>query len=523
MSETKQITKAAGKIGLATFASRILGLIRDMVVASLGAGLATDAFYVAYRIPNLLRELLAEGSMSAGFIPVFTEYWTTKSKEEAWKLACRVFTILLIVLLLVCAAGIALSTWLVPLIAPGFSNDGGKLDLTILLTRIMFPYLLFIGLAALTMGVLNSIRSFGVPALSPAVDNMVIILSIVVFSWVLKDPIIGIAIAVTLGGMAQYIFQLPTLYRNGLFFKLDFGFSDPGVKKVFTLILPTLLGLSVTQISLLINTHLASRLPEGSVTYLYYGTRLIHFPLGIFAIAVATAILPSLSTQAAKKDIEGVKESFAFGLKLVFFISFPAMMGLIFLRVPIVQVLFQHGDFTYAATQGTAQAVLYYSLGLWAFAGVRIAVPVFYALQDTRTPVRIAVISLMVNIVMSLILMWPLAHGGLALATALASMTNLSLLIWALRKKIGQIGFSAILQSHLKVLGAGISVALICGWVSEQGVWLMSGHLFEKIVYVAGAVIFSLIAYFGIHYLIKGEEMKFLVKMIRQRSVRSEG
>ncbi|MBI1821062.1 MAG: murein biosynthesis integral membrane protein MurJ [Nitrospirae bacterium] len=516
MSETKRITKAAGKIGLATLTSRILGLIRDMVVARLGAGLATDAFYVAYRIPNLLRELLAEGSMSAGFIPVFTEYWTTRSKQEAWDLACKVFTILLGILLIVCTLGIIFSPWIVPLIAPGFTHEGGKLDLTIDLTRIMFPYLLFIGLAALVMGVLNSIRLFGIPALAPAVDNLVIIISIFIFTWFLKDPIVGIAIAVTLGGLVQFLFQLPALYKSGMPFRLNFQVRDSGVKKVFTLILPSLLGLSVAQINLLVNTHLASRLAEGSVTYLYYGIRLIHFPLGIFAIAVATAILPSLSASAAKKDIEGLKESFSFGLRLVFFIAFPATIGLVFLRVPIVQILFQHGDFTFAATQGTATAVFYYALGLWAFAGVRIVVPVFYALQDTKTPVKIAVASLFANILFSLILMGPLQHGGLALATSLASVLNMGLLVWILRKKIGNLGFRKILQSHLKVIFSSIGIAVICYWVNDMGIWLMKDETFEKLFYAGTAIFTSVASYFALHFWMKGEELQFIWKMLKR-------
>lgn len=518
MTETKKITKAAGKIGLATLTSRILGMIRDMVVARLGAGLATDAFYVAYRIPNLLRELLAEGSMSAGFIPVFTEYWTTRTKAEAWELACKVFTLLLGILLVVCALGIYFAPWIVHLIAPGFSDEGGKFSLTIVLTRIMFPYLLFIGLAALTMGVLNSIRAFGIPALAPAVDNLVIIFSIFIFSWYLKDPIIGIAVAVTLGGTVQFLFQLPSLFKNGLLFKLNFGIRDPGVKKIFSLVLPTLLGLSVAQINLLVNTLLASTLAEGSVTYLYYGIRLIHFPLGIFAIAVATAILPSLSTQAAKKDMDGLKESFSFGLRLVFFISFPAMIGLIFLRVPIVQVLFQHGDFTFSATEGTATAVLYYSLGLWAFAGVRIVIPVFYALQDTKTPVKIAIVSLLSNIVLSLILMGPLKHGGLALATSLASAINLTLLIWILRKRLGNLDGKRILQSHIKVIIASAGIALVCYWVNDMGIWLMKGENFEKFFYLVVALFVSVSSYLFIHLFMKGEELAFLLRMLKKEN-----
>jgi putative peptidoglycan lipid II flippase len=252
------------------------------------------------------------------------------------------------------------------------------------------------------------------------------------------------------------------------------------------------------------------------VTYLYYGIRLIHFPLGIFAIAVATAILPSLSTQAAQKDMEGLKESFSFGLRLVFFISFPAMIGLILLRVPIVQILFQHGDFNFSATQGTATAVLFYSMGLWAFAGVRIVIPVFYALQDTRTPVKIAVISLLSNIVLSLILMGPLKHGGLALATSLASMINLMFLIWILRKRLGRLDGKRILRSHLKVILASTGIALVCYWVNDMGIWLMKGESFEKIFYLTLAIFVSVASYFFFHFLMKGEELRFIWKSLKK-------
>ena len=517
VDEKGRITKAAGLIGLATLLSRILGLIRDMVQARyFGAGLAADAFFVAYRIPNMLREMFAEGTMAAAFIPVFTEYLTHRSKEDARRLANVTFTALTLLLSVISVIGIVAAPFIVKIIAPGFIDTPGKFDLTVSLTRIMFPFLLFIGLAAVAMGVLNSLRSFGAPALAPSFYNLSVILTILFLSQHLTEPIMGLAIGVLLGGLTQFLIQLPSLKKQGFFFQLNLERHE-GVRRIGLLAVPIIIGLSVADINLLISTLIASFLPQGSVTYLFYGMRLIQFPLGIFAVAVATAILPTMSSQAARGATVELRETLSFGLRLVFFITFPAMIGLIMFRIPIVHFLFQHGAFTLENTLGTSAAVLCYSLGLWAFAGVRIVAPAFYALQDTKTPVKTAVLAMLVNILLSVSLMGPLKHAGLALATSLSSILNLSILLWLLRRRLGRIGFRAVLRSHFRVVLASLIIVVWGFFVTKQTIWMAKAHWFEKGALLGGGIILSIGGYFIIHLLIKTEELTFLMGLIKDK------
>lgn len=518
MEEGHKIARAAAVIGAATFISRVLGFIRDMVVAKgFGATSAADTFYVAYRIPNLLREMFAEGSISAAFIPVFTEYLTKRSKEEAVRLANATFTIILVILSGISILGIVFTPAIVRLIAPGFGSDPEKAYLTILLTRIMFPFLLFVGIAALAMGILNSLKSFFSPAMAPAMFNVVIIASTLVISPMLDRPILGVAIGVLLGGLVQFLYQVPSMRRNGFAPGLIFDPFHPGVKRIALLILPVMFGLSVSQINLLVNTILASYLPEGSVSYLYYGMRLIQFPLGMFGVAIATAILPTMSAQVARGELDEMRETLSFGMRLVLFITLPAIAGLIFFRAPIIHLLFQHGEFDYKATLGTATALLYYSLGLWAFAGVRIAVPAFYSMQDTATPVKVAIISLIVNIVLNILLIKPLGHGGLALASSVSSSLNLLLLLWILRGKIGRIDGRKIARSTIKALAASVVIVLVGIIISHNGVWELEGSWGYKAILLGSGMGISIAGYIFIHTLLKTDELVFLFDLIRKR------
>jgi putative peptidoglycan lipid II flippase len=523
LGEEKRVVRATGVIAFGTLVSRITGLVRDIVLGSLfGTQIAADAYYVAFRIPSLLRELFAEGSMSAAFIPVFTEYLTRKTKEETRELVRSAFTTLLILLLIVVGAGILLSRWIVSVMARGFADEPGKFNLTVSLTQIMFPYLLLISLAALVMGILNSHRRFGPPALSSAVFNVGSIATVLIAAPLYSEPILAAALGVTLGGLLQFAFQLPALAKTGMIPPLRKLFAPvwpihPGVKKMGALILPTMIGLSVAQVNILVNTLLATYLPEGSVSYLYFGMRLIHFPLGMFGVALATALLPTLSTQAARREFGEMRKTVSFGLRLIFYICIPAMVGLITLRVPIVSVLFQHGEFGRIATEGTATAVLYYAVGLWAFAGVRVVVPAFYSMQDTRTPVKIGVLAMLANIVLNLILMLPLRHGGLALAASLASGLNLTLLLWVLRKRIGRIDGRRILSSAAKVLLASTAIALPSLWLSHLPVWETSGELLQKIGLLAGAIGVGLFGFVLFHSVLKTEEQRFLFELVKEK------
>ena len=515
MSEAARVTKAAGVVGSATLLSRILGLVRDMVTAwFFGTGLAADAFFVAFRIPNLLRRLFAEGSLTVAFIPVFTEYLYNRGREEAFSLARSAWWILAMILAAVTVLGVAIAPVIVKIIALGFSSPD-KFELTVLLTRIMFPYIFFIGLVALAMGILNALGHFAAPALAPVLLNVGMIGCVFLLSPYLEKPSVGLAIGVIVGGALQLALQIPFMIRKGFHLLVRSPLYHSALKRIALLMSPAVLGAAVYQISTLVDTLLASLLPEGSVSYLYYADRLVQFPLGVFAIALATAALPSLSKQAALGDTEGLRTSFSYALRLVFFITIPAMTGLIVLREPIVQLLFERGAFDPAATRMTAEALFYYAIGLCAFSGVRIVASTFYALQDTKTPVRMAVISLVVKIVLSILFMGPMRHGGLALATSLASGVNLVLLIWALRKRLGRIGARGILGSILKstasavVMGAVIVLAAV--WISPQRSW----STWCLLTWVLGGVAGGAVLYCGIASLFRCAEVAAVVDMVK--------
>jgi putative peptidoglycan lipid II flippase len=527
MSENIKVAKAAGVVGAATLLSRVMGYVRDMVMSwAFGTTAAADAFYVAYRIPNLLRELLAEGSMSAAFIPVFTETLTKGSKDEARRLANAVFARLLVILVIVTGLGIIFAPYIVKLIAWGwkFKDHRDKFLLAASLTRMMFPYLLFIGMAALAMGMLNSLRSFLLPALSPVMLNVMTIGSVVLLSPRMPEPIMGAAVGVVLGGLFQFLIQLPGLKRQGMMLTPRFSPSHPGVKRIGSLALPVFISSSVTQLNIFISTILASFLATGSITFLFYGMRFIHFPLGIFGVAIATAVLPTLSSQAAKQEREQFRETLSLGIRLVFFIMFPAMAGLIMLRVPIVNLLLEHGEFNRISTLGTATALLYYAVGLWAFAGVRVVSQAFYSLQDTRTPVRIAMLALAANILLSVMLIQtPLQHGGLALANSLAAALNITLLTRRLRKKIGRMDGRRIFMSLLKIVPASVLMGVIGWWVARNPMWESPGNTLIKIQWLGGAMAVSVLFYVVAMWAMRSEELTFLWGMVRRKGRRGDG
>ena len=469
-SENRKVTRAAGVVGVATLLSRIFGYVRDMVFASFfGAGMTADAFIAAFRIPNLLRRLFGEGSLSIAFVPVFTETLLKGGREDGLRLAVSALKLLLVCLSVISIIGVVAAPSIIQAVAPGFSDLPEKMGLTVTLTRVMFPYVAFIGLVALCMGILNVLGHFAAPAIAPVLLNLAMIGAVFAvsrFSDSETVQVMGLAGGVLLGGVLQLALQLPYLVKHGVRFWVRSGLWHPAMKKVGILMLPTIFGAAVYQINILVGTLLASLLPEGSVSYLYYADRLVQFPLGIFAQAAATAVLPSLSRQAANGDQAGMGDTFGHAMSLVLFITIPAMVGLIALREPIVALLFQRGAFDAQTTRLTSDALLYYALGLWAFAAVRIVVSTFYAMQDTRTPVKTATISIAVNILFGMALMGPMKHCGLALATSLASVVNLVLLVVVLRTKLGVIRWRLIFSSCLKTLVASglmaLGVVVIC-------------------------------------------------------------
>lgn len=521
--ENQAVIKSAGIIGVATFSSRILGFARDMIIARLfGATPAADAFFVAYRIPNLLRELFAEGSMSAAFIPVFTEYHTLKSKQDAWELASAAFTTLLTIVTGVTLIGILGSAGIVWLLAPGFHDDPIRLEMTTVLTCIMFPYLIFISLAALAMGVLNSLRAFAAPAFSPVFFNVVIIGCALFLAPTMPEPIIGVAIGVVAGGAAQFAMQLPGLKRRGMLFGFKFNPGHPGVRKIGRLMIPSLLGLSVTQINITVSTILGSFF-AGGPTYLFYGMRLIQFPLGIFGVALVTAILPTLSAQAARGALDELRTTLGFGLRMIIFIMLPAMVGLILLRTPIVHLVFEHGTFTAHDTAETAFAVLCYAVGLWAFGGVRIIVSAFYSLKDTTTPVISATIAVVANILFSLVLMSHLGAAGLALATALAAMVNGGILVAVLNRRLGGVDWSSVLRSAGRVVIGCVPIIVACWWVAEAQIWTQPNDWIAKSAMLLVGIGLSVGGYLGIHAFFRSEELGVVWGMVRRKLGRVMG
>ena len=515
MSENSRVVKAASVVGTATFFSRILGFIRDAVIAwYFGAGFSSDAFIAAFRIPNLLRRLFAEGSLSAAFIPVFTQYLIRRGRTEAYALARSAIMLVSVLLLLIVIGGIIISPGIVKLVAPGFGSD--KYALTVDLTRLMFPYIFFVGLVALSMGILNVLGHFAAPALAPALLNISIIGSVLIIAPRLSVPAVALALGVLVGGVCQLALQLPVLWRKGFRFRGKAQWLHPGLKQIGTLIPPVIIGGAVYQINIVVSTILGSLLAEGSVTYLYFADRLVQFPLGVFAIAAATAVLPSLSRQAAIEDYGALKDTFGHALKLVFFISMPAMLGLIVLRESIVALLFQRGEFDTLATQLTARALLYYSLGLWAFSAVRIVAATFFAMQDSRTPVKMAGISILANMAMGVVLMKPLAHGGLALATSLSSILNLGLLVHALRSKLGALGWRNIARSFCRIL---ISSLAMGGVVWAAGRILLPDPVLDPtglLGGVAGCIAIGVCTYGGLSYVLKSPELHIVILEIRK-------
>lgn len=523
MGERERIAKAAGKMSFATLISRILGYVKDMILAFyFGATGISDAFFAAFRITNFLRELFAEGSMSSAFIPVLTENRHTQGEEAAQRLVKITFSFILLCAGIICVLGIIFAPAIVSVITHGFADQPEKFSLTVLLTRIMFPFLLFISLAALIMGTLNTKRVFFIPSLAPAMLNITIILIVIALVPLLKQPIIAVAIGVVIGGFVQFAFQLPSFYKKN--YRLGFiaDFRHPALKKMAVLLIPATLALAVNQVYILVSLLLASYLPEGSITYLYYSMRLIQFPIGIFIVAVGQAALPTLSEHAVRGDYEKLKEHFSFALRLLFFISIPSMAGLIALREPIVNILFQRGTFDYVATKATAEALLFYALAIWAIGGVKVLTVTFYSLQDTKTPVKIAAVGFAVNLILSLILMGPLRHSGLALAFSLAAILNAGLLFYFLNKRLERMDVRRIMQSLMKAVVASIIMGLT-GWTLLRGErWQTSGDTIEKALYLAVTVIVCIILYAVFSFLLKNEEMAYIFETFKNK-IRNKG
>ncbi|HEY7729156.1 MAG TPA: murein biosynthesis integral membrane protein MurJ [Candidatus Eisenbacteria bacterium] len=506
------IARAAGVISLATFLSRVLGLIREQVFAVFfGAGFAVDAFQVAFRIPNLLRDLFAEGAMSAAFVPTLTSTRERQGDQATLRLANLVINFLLVVLSGICLVGILGAKWFVPLLAPGFGRVEGKLELTTLMAQIMMPFLLLVALAAAVMGVLNTRRIYFIPAVAPTMLNLALIASGFVIAPFMPrfglEPIVGMAIGATLGGLGQLLIQVPALRGLGFRWRPIVSFRDPGVLRITALMAPAAVGLAATQVNIFVNTLLASLLRQGSVSWLNYAYRLMQLPIGLFGVAIATVTLAEVSRHAARKDMAELKRTLSFSLRFVFFLTLPATLLLVALAQPIVALLYQHGRFGPEDTIQTAQALWAYAVGLAAFSAVRVLVPVCYSLGMTRLPVTVSFITIAANVVLNFALMVPLQHRGLALATSIASVLNFILLFEVLRRKIGRLGGAGIARSAGKILAAsGIAAAAGYFAASSVGHALGSEGLLERVSIVGAGLLAGLLTYLAACVALRIEE-----------------
>jgi len=518
MTEKGNIARAAGILGSATILSRVMGMVRDMIVSRLfGAGFATDAFFAAFQIPNMLRRFFAEGALTSAFVPIFSETLNRRSEEEARELANTCFSLLTVVMAGVTLAGLLASPVIVGLMFPGFHAEPGKFELTVLLNRVMFPYIFFISLVALCMGILNTVRHFFTPAISTVFLNLSMITAALCLRGFFTVPVVALAVGVLIGGVIQLLLQLPVLWSKGFAIRPRFDFGHPQVRRIALLMVPSVFGVGVYYLNITVSAVLASLLPQGSVSYLYYAQRLFEFPQGIFTVSVAQAVLPSMSRQAAEGDMSGMKESLAFGLRLTLFITIPAMAGLMACSTPIFSLIFMGGAFDYAKAVNSAQALFYYSLGLSFVAMTRVLAPAFYALKDTRTPVWTAFCTFLLNLGFSLALMGPLKHGGLALATTISALGNMLMLLWFLRRKIGSFGGRGIMFCGLKSLAAAVPMAVTVHYLCGRADWSLMGHKTGKALMLGGAIAVGAVIYGIAVRLLRSEEALEMLMLLRRK------
>jgi len=527
------VARHVGAVSAATFLSRILGLLRDQVFAAwFGAGTAADAFNMAFRVPNLVRDLFAEGAMSASFVPTFTSWREQQGDEAAWALGRQLMSTLLVVLLALCTLFWLFAPQLLGTMAGGFAAVPGKLALTVSLTRIMLLFLPAVALAAAAMGMLNARGVFFLPALAPALLNVGMIVFglglIPICRLVGWPPIAAMALGVVLGGLLQFACQLPALHRLGFRMRLEIPTWHPGVRRVAMLMLPATVGLAATQLNIFVSQAIASSFREGSVSWLQYAFRLMQLPIGLFGVAVATVSLPALSRAAARKDVPELRSTLSESVRLVFLLTVPSALLLAVMAEPIIALLFQHGRFHATDTVATAGALVMYCVGLPAFAAVGIFARAFYALGDTRTPVRATFVAVGVNLALNLLFVGPLArlglaHRGLALATSATSFVNLLQLSWRLRTRLGSIDGARLLRSLSRILVASAAVGLLLavalhalGDLTARGIGLRLGV-------VAGGGVLSLGLLLVAFRLLGVEELSLAGELARSLRSRFSG
>ena len=522
-TDTGRIARSAGTVSVAVMCSRVLGLVREQVFAVMfGAGFAYDAFVVAFRIPNLLRDLFGEGALSSAFVAVFSDYDANKGEKETWRLANNVLVFFAILLSLVTLAGIFFADPLVRLLVDAeFVQVPGKVQLTRLLTMVMFPFLVFISLSAVVMGMLNTRGKFFIPSMASSFFNLGSIVGGLGLAFLLPKfgypAIVGMAVGTLIGGMLQLAGQLPTLFKAGFVFAPRLDLADPGLRRIISLMIPAVIGLSATQINIFINTRFASSCAEGSVSWLNYAFRLVQLPIGVFGVAISIASLPVISRYAAAKDLGKMRETFTSAITMAFCLTIPASFGLWLLSEPVIRIIFQYGAFTALDTARTAEALRFYAVGLFAYASVKIMVPVFFALNDTRYPVVASFLAVAANLLFVTTFIEAFQHRAIALSTSCAMIGNFLFLCIVLYKKLGGYSLSYLLEGIGKVFFASL---LMSGWL-----WLLlffgrnffSGSIFLQLTGLMLYITTAVAVYGAVLYFLKVKELSLIIDKVRQK------
>jgi putative peptidoglycan lipid II flippase len=533
LTEKTQILKSASIISLVTIVSRILGYVRDQRISFLlGTTLSADAFVLAYRLPNLFRRMVGDGVVTASFIPVFTTYMRDSTSEELWRFANRLFWTLALVLAVVTVLGVIFS----PVVIQSFSSPQDRANSwneAIALNRIIFPYLFFAGLAALGMGILNSYHNFALPAATTALQNLAIIIFSTALVWhYFQRPAVSLAVGVLVGGALQFLILVPQLVRRGMRFDFGISFAHPGVKNFARLMFPRFFGMGIAQINFFVDTFFvtAPRMPRGSLAALYVSDRVMELVLGGYAIAVATAILPMMSHQAAANDYEGLKRTLTFAVRIVAYITIPAALGLMILREPIIRMLFQHGQFVAESTRLTARPLLYYAAGLPALACVKLIVPAFYSAGDTKTPVIVALMSFALNIAFNIVFLQNhffyhrFQNGGPALATVLATFFDFFTLFFIFRLRYGALGTVPILRSIGKITlcSALMGIACMIGNHYASSPAALQASFFDHLLIFIALIGGATLLYIGLTWIFRCPEIEEVYGIATRRETAEE-
>jgi putative peptidoglycan lipid II flippase len=521
------VARSAGIVSLAVMASRVLGLVREMVFAyffGASKSFANDAYVIAFRIPNLLRDLFAEGALSSAFVPVFSEYLVKRDEREAFRLSNLVATALILILGFIVVLGIIFAGPIVAFIAPGFQDNPEKFALTVRMTRIMMPFILLVALAAQAMGVLNAKDRFGIPALASSFFNIGSIIGGVVVAAFLADPtfahpfssivekptegIIGMAYGVLIGGFLQYAAQWPSLYRAGFRYRPMLSFRDEGVQRIFRLMGPAIIGGAAVQVNILVNSNFASHIPgSGPVSWLSYAFRLVQFPIGVFGVAIATATLPAISRNAALASLDDFRHTLASSVRLAFLLTIPSAIGLIVLSRPIIALIYQRGHFTTDDTTHTANALAFYALGLAGYSAIKILAPAFYALGDARKPMLVSLLSMATNFVMNWLLVARFQERGLALSASMVGLLNFALLYFIMQRRIHGIEGRRTFVAIIKIFIASAAMGAAC-WAVSAGLPRLIGDRFAaRVINVTVSVALGALIFYAGAWLLRIEEL----------------